>query len=454
MEPTRLITPNSLWAAHTAIVAIVATWLGFGAARLGFGVLGVFLCCAAILSQALVPRFPVVALSTFVIAAGVLPRYGEDNMAMLTLGLLNWLAALGFIGWIAWLTHSRMRPPLSHFLLIAMLLFIAWGGLSLALAAPEYLEGTFSFKHHPQQYLQAAALMLIASTLLSDRPSARQLALLMCAIPIVRAALQTNEGVYLDADVAALAVIALPFALLGAGMPIRTWQKISLAMIAAELLRIVLVAQNRGAALGLALVIVTLWLSSRQKVRWLLAATPLMLIAALLIPPSYVDRFSVLWDSTASHPTASLDRATVEHRMKLWEAGIRIVRENPWFGVGAGNYPKALATYLPDSEGYATHNSLLSVAAESGLVGAVIFVILFAGAIALLRRVICTELPGQTRDMARMVQASLAGWVGVGLVISRQDMQLAYLLLGWAVALSVKRLPVEKSPLSGHAGRA
>jgi O-antigen ligase len=446
MELTRLITPNRLWAAHTALVLMVAAWVGVGAASHSFGTLGLLLCCFAILSQALVPRFPVMALGTFVVAAGVLPRYGEDNLAMLELGLLNWLALLGLSGWGVWLARSGVKPPFSHPLLVAMLIFIVWGGLSLGQAAPELLADKFSVTHHPQQYLQAGVLMLIASTLLADRAMACTLALLMCTVPIIRGLLQTNAGIYLDADVALLAVMGLPFALLGVmSSLLPTWQRAGLALVAAELLRIVLVAQNRGAALGLALALCALWLSSRNRLRWLLAASPLVFAAALLVPQSYVDRFSVLWDPTAAHSTASLDRSTIESRLQLWRAGVQIVKDNPWLGVGPGNYPKALATYLPGSEGNVAHNSVLSVAAEFGLVGATTFVVLFVGGLLLLHRLALSEPNAWPRNMACMVQASLAGWVGVGLVLTRPNMQLAYLLLGWAVALSVQSRVVKPS---------
>jgi O-antigen ligase len=449
MSLNRLIDARGVWMAHAVLVLSVSLWVGFRAAALGFGVVGVLLCCASIVALALAPRHPVLALGSFVVAAGVLPRYGVVNLAVLSLGLLNWLALLGLSGWAVWLVRSRARPPMSHGLSIGMLLFVAWGGLSMALAAPDLQIQSYSITHHPEAYLQAAVLMFIASTLLAERTPAVQVALLMCAVPVVRGVLQTKDGIYLDGDVALIALMGLPFALLGAASRwLPWWQRAGLAIVAAQLLRIVLMAQNRGAALGLAFALMALWLGSRHKLRWLAAALPLGLVVAALIPQGYVDRFSVLWNPAAGHATASLDRATIDSRLQLWRAGAQIVQDHPWFGVGPGNFPKALAVYLPASEGNVAHNSVLSVAAETGFAGAAFFVFLFAGGLVGLQRLILSEPPGWQLDMARAVQASLAGWVGAGLVLTRQNMPLAYLLLGWTVALLVRReaLTRERKP--------
>lgn len=60
-------------------------------------------------------------------------------------------------------------------------------------------------------------------------------------------------------------------------------------------------------------------------------------------------------------------------RVDLWRTGWRVFLDHPWFGVGPGRYLHILPAYVdPDSPLATTpHNSLLYLAAESGLLAAV-----------------------------------------------------------------------------------
>jgi O-Antigen ligase len=421
--------------AHAVATALLALWLVWQAHQAGVGVVALLVCGATLGVQALAPRWPVMALAGFVVAAHALPRYGADNKSLLGLSWLNLLAWLALTGWLVWWARSRQRLVFDP-LLGVMGLLLAWGALSMAWQPAAWAGGGHSVTHHPAQYLQAAVLMLVASTSLSQRGATVGLTALLCGLPVLRALLQTDGGTYLDGDIAAIAVIALPLALLSAVGGGPWWQRALWMLLAANMLRIVVVAQNRGAAIGLACMLLVLWWNARWRWRWLMAAVPLAGVLALAVPASYVDRFQALWDETARHATATLDRNSAAQRLELWRAGAQIVADHPWLGVGPGNYPKALASYMPSAEGMPTHNNLLNVAAETGLPGALLYVLLFGGALVRLQGLIRRDPGSWRRDAARAVQAAIVAYLGIGLLLSRQDMQLAYLLVGWAAALA------------------
>ncbi|HID86926.1 MAG TPA: O-antigen ligase domain-containing protein [Anaerolineae bacterium] len=74
--------------------------------------------------------------------------------------------------------------------------------------------------------------------------------------------------------------------------------------------------------------------------------------------------------------------ATIE-RLAHWQAALGMWRDHPWLGVGIGNYVAAYPRYaLPrwdDPLGHA-HNYYLNIAAETGLVGLVAYLLFLAAA--------------------------------------------------------------------------
>ena len=422
---------------HAILTVVVAAHVGWLALHDGFSAVGMLLTIAALLSLAFVPRVPILALSVFAIAAYGMPRYEGPIMGLLRVNLLNWLALLALTGWVAWLLRSGTRPPLRHRLILAMAALLGWGGLSLTLAWHGGASLDYEPKHHPEQWLQASVLMLVAATVLDGRHRGWLFALLLCAIPLARYGVQAPGTLYLDGDVSTLSAMLIPFALVGAGTQRHKVLRLAFALAAVGLLWLVFSAQSRGAAIGLLAGLAALALGARWNRRAALLAMLLVALALALAPRHLFERFSVLWNPQASHARAGLDRATVDHRLQLWGGALRMVAERPWFGVGPGNYPARVGALVPGSEGYVAHNSMLQAAAEAGVIGAALFLMIFGGALVALRSAAMRRNNAVDPSLALALQSSLAVYLAAGLFISRHDMQLAYLLVGWAVALDV-----------------
>ncbi len=120
---------------------------------------------------------------------------------------------------------------------------------------------------------------------------------------------------------------------------------------------------TRGVWLGC--VLATLYIVAKWKPR-MLWAIPVLLAVAYLAAPSLI-RHRV---SLAFHPR---EDPALAIRLEMWGAGLRMVREHPWVGVGPGNIPLVYAQYLPPGTtpmvGYHDHlhDNFLQLAAERGL---------------------------------------------------------------------------------------
>ncbi len=76
-------------------------------------------------------------------------------------------------------------------------------------------------------------------------------------------------------------------------------------------------------------------------------------------------------------------------RLAHWVAGLRMWADHPWFGVGIGNYPVFYNLYnIPRWQaalGHA-HNYYINIAAEAGIIGLVIYLFMWLGALVVLFR--------------------------------------------------------------------
>jgi hypothetical protein len=83
------------------------------------------------------------------------------------------------------------------------------------------------------------------------------------------------------------------------------------------------------------------------------------------------------------------DTGTVVYRVQIWAAGIGMVADHPLLGVGFGQFIKHVGDYeqltgipqVTDPAGLAdlAHNTTLSVAAELGLIGLTLYIVILTG---------------------------------------------------------------------------
>jgi O-antigen ligase len=201
-------------------------------------------------------------------------------------------------------------------------------------------------------------------------------------------------------------------------------------------------SQSRGGVLGLLAMLLVL-LYRLQSIRPNMAVLVLVVSVAVvpLLPASYTERMSSIFNAEQD-PTGSR-----EARRLLMREGYRAFLDNPVFGIGAGQF----VNYLPDKREVPwieTHNAVLQVASELGMLGLVVFVLLvfrgFAAAFRGMGALSPARPPplsdsGPDRELALFgaaLVASLTGWLAAAMFASVAYYWTFYLVLGLAVAFA------------------
>ena len=247
-------------------------------------------------------------------------------------------------------------------------------------------------------------------------------------------------------DMALNMVAFLPLAIIVAlrrGQPVlRLVALIGLPAIAAA----IIFSKSRGGTVGLVAMLLVL-LYQMRRVRPGIAALVVAagIVTIPMLPSSFTERMSSIFNPEED-PTGSR-----EARKRLLRDGYQAFRENPVLGLGAGQFMNYNPEGRKEEAWRETHNAVLQVASELGVVGLVIFVVLvgsgFAGALragATLRR---ARRRGSTREprtsraqlqprelFAAAVVASLTGWVMAAMFASVAYYWTLYLVLGIAAA--------------------
>ncbi len=105
-------------------------------------------------------------------------------------------------------------------------------------------------------------------------------------------------------------------------------------------------------------------LYSLRRNRWLLFIAAFSFIITLILVPE------IIWDRISTLQDPSQD-ASLRWRAKLFWAAINLFIENPIMGIGTGNFVKISHQFI--SIHLSTHNTILEIATESGLIGLITF---------------------------------------------------------------------------------
>jgi putative inorganic carbon (hco3(-)) transporter len=224
----------------------------------------------------------------------------------------------------------------------------------------------------------------------------------------------------------------------------------------------VLLSWSRGAWLALAAAMVTLALFWPRR-PWLgaalvgVAAGLLWLSLALnWLPASVSDRVATLGRDFQMGDVRGVaindaNYAVVE-RLAFWQAAVEMARDHFWWGVGFGNYEAAYPAYAlinwPLALGHA-HNYYLNLLAETGMLGTVAYLILWAAIIRQTLRVLRShEWPRRG-----IVLGLLAAWVYLSVhhLVDKLYVNNIYIHLG--VMLAVLQLldpEVREQAISRH----
>ncbi|MEP6915388.1 MAG: O-antigen ligase family protein [Acidobacteriota bacterium] len=175
-------------------------------------------------------------------------------------------------------------------------------------------------------------------------------------------------------DLALNMVVVIPLAASLAMREAKTIRRLAAALCGVLMIGAVVASQSRGGTIGLAVMLLILFVSvARRKPAFAAIAALLLLLALPTIPSSYWQRVSSITDDSLD---ATGSRTT---RRTLLTESYRAFLQHPLTGVGAGQFKN----YDPqgrDQAWHESHNVMLQVAAELGIFGLAIFLFLLARA--------------------------------------------------------------------------
>jgi hypothetical protein len=390
------------------------------------------LWCGWLALAGLAFRYPALGLGAYGAALYGTPRYSDLFDRLLASHLLHVLAAAVVIGTLASFRHRLRWLPMRPTLVWVLWAFGAWLLVVTLMSGDGGVQSRYGPRHAPWFFIHSMALATVAALAL-NRPSA----LWQCVMPIaagviVRATAQGLGGLRLEGDIGPISVMLLPLAVAVAKVERRSLVRWPAVAAALGCLGIVALTYNRGAFVALAGTLAVMAWHERRR-RWMLAATLLIACGAgvWLVNSPYRARFEQAWRELTVGGSGS-----VTERFELWRAGFAIVGDRPFVGVGLGNYAATLDDYAPGLQGMVAHNSFVHIAAETGIPGLFLYAAIFGGALVSSGLTVRAARNASGAAIGSALQASLIGYLTAGLFISRHDMVLAYVLVGWVAALS------------------
>ena len=199
------------------------------------------------------------------------------------------------------------------------------------------------------------------------------------------------------------------------------WRELALAGLLAAAAAVTLlglfISFSRGAWLGAAAAGLALAVAlPRRRVLGVgLVAAGLLAFAALLsaglVPASIASRLADVGDfvtvTDVRGATITVDNFAILERLAHWQAAVAMAQDQPWLGVGLGNYAAAYPRYAllnwPNALGHA-HMIYLNLLAEVGVAGLAAYLVLWLAIFALTMRAV-----GRTDGLARGLAVGLLG---------------------------------------------
>jgi putative inorganic carbon (HCO3(-)) transporter len=147
---------------------------------------------------------------------------------------------------------------------------------------------------------------------------------------------------------------------------------------------------SRGAWLGFAAAVVVVGVAQSRRGRFVFAALLTIvaiggvLAGAAALPQPIAQRLTGFMAFIGVSDTAAIEVTDENYaaleRLAHWQSALEMWRDHPWLGVGFGNYGAAYSQYAlakwPAALGHA-HNYYLNIAAETGLLGLIAYLLLW-----------------------------------------------------------------------------
>lgn len=204
----------------------------------------------------------------------------------------------------------------------------------------------------------------------------------------------------------------------------------------------VLATFSRGGMIGLAAVVLAVLYFDREKRKWNLLIAGAAMITVITAFPPVVDRISTMFGDKKE--------ASQMQRWGIMKKGVVIFMENPLVGVGIRSFAIVEGSTHSEGEWKDAHNSMIQVAAETGIFG-------LAGFVACLFLIMAAPPAGRSptarlRLLQAGVKSSAIGYIVCSMFLSQAYSWYFIYLIG--LTLSINLLTGEENEHHGNEGGA
>lgn len=201
---------------------------------------------------------------------------------------------------------------------------------------------------------------------------------------------------------------------------------------------LIVMTASRGSFIGLAVFVLLVLFGTKQKLRALSAVSIVLLVALLFAPQKALERLGGIKKLNSSDLKQADAEGSASERYALWTVGAHIIKDHPVFGVGHAAAPYAVKDYWPQIGYKDLHSVYLTVLAESGPVGLLLYLTCIGLVIRKTRRVrkLVKPIEPRTEWQLRCLEIGLVSFLITAIWGAQPFLILFFLQLGmmWSVA--------------------
>ncbi|HKQ97198.1 MAG TPA: O-antigen ligase family protein [Candidatus Polarisedimenticolia bacterium] len=382
---------------------------------------------------------PEAGLHLFIVIT-LFESYGQAEQTF-TIGKMGGVIIMG--SWLLSVAVSRRIDLRLNGQILTMVFFLAWSGLSILVASDNNVA-----VRQTLTYLQLMlAMLMFGSVVKSLAALQRLLRTLVTAITLAAVhglymyasgQAPTTAGIVINRNgMAVYLTVAIACAYILYQVSQHGLERLAL-MIALPIQFVALaLTYSRAGIIGLGVVVALVgYRLARQSGYLILGATAAMaLVIAIGLPTAFYKRVESIGSSVKNQED------TFGQRVELAGAGVRMISAHPFLGVGAGNFGIVLPRY--GRGGYllgghwASHNTYVGLAAESGVLALALFLGCLYFAFKDLRAVVRAGDQADPRLalLAIAVEVSIVAFLVSGLSGNHEKTKYFYLFLGLVLSL-------------------
>lgn len=208
---------------------------------------------------------------------------------------------------------------------------------------------------------------------------------------------------------------------------------------------IMLLTQSRGVFIGLIVGFAPVLLAQiRKRPSFALPVIIAVVVAGVLIPGTVWHRLGGISKLTSTETVAEADpEGSAAQRFEIDKIAWRIFADHPLIGVGIGCYDEANKRYSPGLGKRDAHNTYLSLGAELGLPGLLLWLGLVGSVLLQVKRYRRSFAVDAAPIQIVWIERAVVGFLVAGFFGSYSGITMFYLILGtlWAVAKALPALP-------------